>query len=1056
MENSLLHKLLLLLAGILPVALCEEEVFNPLPYVDTLIGSTNGGNVFPGATLPYGVAKAVADTNSSSNQGGFTLDDSPVSGFSVLHDSGTGGSPSLGNFPLFAYAQCPGDEIDRCTFPKKERVKYGSFTNTSVSARPGYFGITLNSGVKAEMTTAQHTALFRFTFPKASNGNGSYPLILQDLSDLSDSRQNNGTVAVDSATGRITGGALFVPSFGSGTYSAYFCTDFFGSTIQDNGIFVNSRASTDVKNLTISRSINNYPLPGGAFVRFESAETPVLARVGVSFISAAQACSNAETEITDFNFDTTSTAASNAWKAKLSPIVVSTGGGVDQALITNFYSGVYRTMVNPQNYTGENPIWSSSEPYFDSFYCLWDSFRSQIPFLTILDPSAVAQMIRSLIDTYVHEGWLPDCHMSFCKGYTQGGSNADVVLADAFIKGLTDGIDWTQGYAAVVKDAEVEPFDWSNHGRGGLDSWKSLGYIPVQDFDYKGFGTMTRSISRTLWEYSYNDFCISQMAKVLNKTADTEKYLRSSNNWKNLYNPAQRSSFATGVDTGYVGFFQPKYLNQTWGFQDPLLCSNIDSSGIACSLQNTGRETFESSIWEYGYFVPHNQADLMSLYGGPDQFVRRLDFLHDTNITYIGNEPSFLTVFQYHYAGRPALSALRSHFYIPRYFNPSPAGLPGNDDSGAMGSFVAFSMMGLFPNPGQDVYFITPPYFESVNITHPSTGKTATIRNVNYDPSYQAIYIQSATLNGQPYTRNWIDHSFFTEGKELVLTLGRNESSWGRAVKDLPPTLGEYVGFNGTFSAKRHLPNAGLLGKTTAACLGFTIDSKVLVGIRNQRHTLEPEKIEKSAGESHNKIVNSVTANEYDQAAGFNAQYKKGILDKLGVCNFPPGMFAEYIDICEREGYVKPTVYQGLYNLIDRRHEGPLLDLVREHGMMFITHSRHGGGFLHGKLTSGQVEGTRFPEGNIMSMDARRYDTDKHHEIMRPFERALEPCGIPTTNVAWRWLALHSKLCPQDAMIFGGSKISQVHQNIAATSQGRISDDVIIVLDGVWDTWKVR
>lgn len=197
-------------------------------------------------------------------------------------------------------------------------------------------------------------------------------------------------------------------------------------------------------------------------------------------------------------------------------------------------------------------------------------------------------------------------------------------------------------------------------------------------------------------------------------------------------------------------------------------------------------------------FVPHNQADLITLFGGPDAFVKRLDFLHDQGITYIGNEPAFLTVFQYHYAGRPALSAKRSHYYVPSFFSPTPAGLPGNDDSGAMGSFLAFSMLGLFPNPGQDVYLIIPPYFPSVNITHPVTGRTATVRNVNFDPAYEAIYIQSATLDGEPYTRNWVDHSFFTEGKELVLTLGRNESAWGTRVEDLPPSVGSYTGFNGT------------------------------------------------------------------------------------------------------------------------------------------------------------------------------------------------------------------------------------------------------------------
>ncbi|KAI1159482.1 family 92 glycosyl hydrolase [Nemania serpens] len=779
--------------------------FDPLQYVDQLIGTQNGGNVFAGASLPYGLAKAVADTNSGSNQGGFTLDGTPVLGFSALHDSGTGGDPSLGNFPLFPYAACPGDDVNQCVYPKKTRIAYGSFDPKTVVARPGFFSITLNTGIKAEMTTTLRAAVFRFTFPTATNG--ARPLLLQDLSDLHNSRQDNASVSVDPTTGRIKGQALFVSSFAQGQYLSYFCTDFSGAKMFDNGIFVDSRASADVKNLTVSRSINGYPLPAGAFVRFESPEDPVIARVGLSFISPDQACSNAEAEIPDFDFDAVQSAATDAWREKISPIVVSTGGGVDPKQVTNFYSGIYRTMVNPQNYTGENPNWQTAEPYFDSFYCLWDSFRSQIPFLTILDPSSVEQMIRSLIDTYRHEGWLPDCHMSLSKGYTQGGSNADIVLVDGYLKGLDGGIDWDAGYEAVVKDAEVEPFDWCCHGRGGIDSWKSLGYIPVQDFDFKGFGTLTRSLSRTL-EYSYNDFVIAQMAKAMNKTTDAEKYLDSSDNWRNLYKENQTSALFSGANTGFVGFFQPKYLNGTWGSQNPLKCSNIDNTGSVCSLQNTGAETFESSIWEYGFFVPHDQGSLVTLYGGPSNFVKRLNYLHDQGITYIGNEPAFLTVFQYHYAGRPGLSAKRSHFYIPKFFDTTPDGLPGNDDSGAMGSFVAFSMMGLFPNPGQDVYLITPPFFESVNITSPVTGKTATIRAVNFDPTYAAIYIQNATLNGEPYTKNWINHSFFTEGKELVLTLGKNESSWGTAIQDLPPSVGEYIGFNGTAPTRGPLPQS--------------------------------------------------------------------------------------------------------------------------------------------------------------------------------------------------------------------------------------------------------
>lgn len=203
-------------------------------------------------------------------------------------------------------------------------------------------------------------------------------------------------------------------------------------------------------------------------------------------------------------------------------------------------------------------------------------------------------MVRSLIDIYRFEGWLPDCRMDLCKGFTQGGSNADVVLADTFVKGFTDGIDWETGYEAVVKDAEgeyslsyawtlltyaaAEPPKWSVEGRGGLASWKSLNYIPADDFDPYGIGPFTRSISRTV-EYAYNDFVIALMAHGLNKTADAEKYIESSGYWANLYKEDQTSFLNISqddgplVESGYTGFLMPKYLNGTFGFQDPSLCS---------------------------------------------------------------------------------------------------------------------------------------------------------------------------------------------------------------------------------------------------------------------------------------------------------------------------------------------------------------------------------------------------------------------------------------------------------------------------------------------------
>src|ERR1700744_3095872 len=204
------------------------------------------------------MAKPVADSSSDSRQGGFVSDNSNITGFSSMHDSGTGGDPSLGNFALFPYAACPGDDINRCVFPKKSRsVQYD---NTSVVATPGYFSITIAGNITVDMTATHHTSLFRFNFP-STNVLGS-PVLMMDLTDLSDSRRDNGTITVDGTKGRMVGGARFVPSFGQGSYYVNFCADFRGSYIRDSGIFVNSRASPYVQSLTISRGINGYPLPG--------------------------------------------------------------------------------------------------------------------------------------------------------------------------------------------------------------------------------------------------------------------------------------------------------------------------------------------------------------------------------------------------------------------------------------------------------------------------------------------------------------------------------------------------------------------------------------------------------------------------------------------------------------------------------------------------------------------------------------------------------------------------------------------------------------------------
>ncbi|KAK2012242.1 family 92 glycosyl hydrolase [Colletotrichum eremochloae] len=771
-----------------------------LKYVDPLIGTVNGGHVFPGASLPYGMAKACADTDShAENAAGWVSDSSKITGFSNLHDSGTGGSPSMGNFPLFPHPGCKNDDYLACKYTTEQRSL--SRVNGSVVARPGYFSVGLINTVHAEMTVSKRTALYRFSF--SPNDTVSYadtanhgtvdavssPLILIDLTDIAQSRTSGGIQVYES--GRVIGDGQFRPSFGQGNYRAFFCADFRGATIRKSGIFEGENPREDPKYLAeFTRGIHNPTGAAGAWLHFERPENnQILARVGLSFVSVEKACHNAEKEIPAFDFDGTVRVAESVWSEKLSAVQLDTAG-VSEDMKTTFWSGLYRSLLSPQNYTGENPLWESSEPYFDSFYCIWDSFRAQHPLLTIVDPEAQTQMVRALLDIYRFVGKLPDCRMSFCKGFSQGGSNADIVIADAYLKNMTSGVDWKTAYEAVVSDAEVAPQNFGVEGRGNLESWIGLGYIAQDHTDKVSMGPHSRSISRTV-EYAYDDFCIAEMAQGLGHKEDYAKYMQRSANWQNLWK-SDEQDVVVDKDrkeverTKYTGFLMPKLANGSFTHQNTRICSPNTEQHL-CYF-DTAQQTYEGSPWLYSFFAPQDMATLIELMGGREAFVDRLEYYHSGNIVYMGNEQAFLTVFQFHYAGRPGLSSRTARSYIPSQFNATINGIPGNDDC-AMGAFSALAMMGFFPVAGQDVYLLIPPFFPEVRLKTRG-AKPAVIRKVASDDRELAdgTYIQSATLDGKPYTKNWISHEFFYHGGVLELTVGSKEGDWGTKEEDVPPS----------------------------------------------------------------------------------------------------------------------------------------------------------------------------------------------------------------------------------------------------------------------------
>ncbi|KAG6081122.1 hypothetical protein E4U15_003010 [Claviceps sp. LM218 group G6] len=306
--------------------------------------------------------------------------------------------------------------------PKLNTYEGISKVNETVEARPGYFALSLNTSIHVDMTVTDHVALYRFTFPTNGtptkrSGNATQPkmpyspLILVDLTDLSNSRSNE-RVQVDSKTGRIVGFGTFSPFFGIGTYNSFFCADFHGADsaeVRDTGVFMNSRAASGPKTLRLPSDGN--VVPG--------------------------ACRNAEQEIPDFDLD-------KDYTSRILPTRQN------------------REVIHALTSTDENPLWDSEEPYFDSYYWIWGSFRSTHPLITLVDLDSQALMVHSLIDIFRHEGKAAssrtvECLYARVSQYHSGrhcGSKADNLLADSYVKGLQSNIDWETAYTAVISDAD--------------------------------------------------------------------------------------------------------------------------------------------------------------------------------------------------------------------------------------------------------------------------------------------------------------------------------------------------------------------------------------------------------------------------------------------------------------------------------------------------------------------------------------------------------------------------------------------------------------------------
>jgi predicted alpha-1,2-mannosidase len=700
--------------------------------VDPFLGIDGGGNTIPGPSLPFGMIKPGPDVGANQANSGWEPK-GPINGFSQTHVSGTGGGPKYGNILVQPTTGAP------------QTTGYGSDRNDE-QGTIGYYRVRLQRyGIDVEITAAERAAIYRFTYPATRRAN----LLIDTghcLSWISSAREGQyiagSRITIVSPTevsgwSSVTGGWNKQPR----PYTVYFYA--ISNTPAENwGKWRNGHLHA-----TLARATGRSGDRTGAWLSFATRPGQrVILKIGVSFVGVEQAKHNLDTEIPDFDFDKVHAAAVSTWNRALS-VVELKGATPDQEQM--FYTALYHAMLMPVDRTGDNPLWRSDEPYYDDFYAIWDTFRTSGPLLTLLAPERETGIVRALIDIYRHEGWLPDARSGNFTGRVQGGTDADILIGDAYVKHLPN-IDWNKAYAAVVNDAEDVPPDPIDEGRSGLEGWKRLGYVSVEGSDRPGSKQM---------EYAADDFDVALLARGLGHEAEFRKYLARSGNWKRLWD----ANFEAG---GIRGFIRPRHRDGRW-----------KSNFTAMESCSWGGDTFyEGNSWTYSLFVPQDGAGLIQRSGGRKAFVDRLDAFFDVPGRYdVGNEPGFLSPYLYIWAGRQDKTAQRIRAIIARSYHTGRKGLPGNDDSGAMSSWYAFGVMGIFPNAGQDSYLIGSPEIPKITL-HLADHKTFIIEAQHVSATNQ--YVAGATLNGEPLNRAWLRHEEIMRGGRLVLEMASMPAAW--------------------------------------------------------------------------------------------------------------------------------------------------------------------------------------------------------------------------------------------------------------------------------------
>jgi predicted alpha-1,2-mannosidase len=743
------------------VVACSRAVAqdNLIQYVNPLIGTHKMGHTYPGATVPFGMVQLSPETDTIPYEAddhynplvykycaGYQYDDPTIVGFSHTHFSGTGHS-DLGDFlimPTVGKLQ-----LNPSTEQNPKSGFRSAFSHSNEQVAPNYYKVKLDDdNVVAELTTTNRVGFHQYTFPQSNEAH----IILDLMYGIYNHADKNVWTFVRVENDTLITGYRQTNGWAR-TRTVYFAMTF-SKPVKQYGMKDFSKPDVYKGFWRKFDQTKNFPDIAGEQIRmyfdFETKEgEKIKIKFALSPVSTKGALANLQSELPHWDFERAKREGQQQWERELQRVKVK---ALNKNDLVNFYTAMYHTFLGPTTYMDIDGSYRGLDQNnheakgFVNYttFSLWDTYRALHPLFNVIQPKRNSDMVSSMMvhyDQSVHK-MLPVWSHHANENWCMIGYHSVSVIADAVIKGNYQG-DVYQALEACVATARHKSYD-------GIEYYMQLGYVPEDK--------NSSSVSKTL-EYAYDDWCIAQMAKKLDRPAIYEEFMKRSQNWKNVYD----------ASTGYM---RPKLSDGKFRKEFDVLSTH-------------GQGFIEGNAWNYSLYVPHDPEQMIAAMGGKKRFVQHLDslftmdlpdefFAHTEDITregiignYVhGNEPAHHAAYLYNWTDQPWKTQERVRMILKKQYQPTPDGLGGNDDCGQMSAWYIFTSLGFYPvAPGSDQYALGSPAVQSAVLAL-ENGKTFEIEAVNQ--SDKNVYVQKVLLNDKPLARPFLTHDDIVKGGKIT------------------------------------------------------------------------------------------------------------------------------------------------------------------------------------------------------------------------------------------------------------------------------------------------